>query len=67
VVGRDSLGRCLVGQRPLRIFEMLLREHLRDGFAVGFVVEAALLLERQRVLGLEGDERHVETGDGGLV
>ena len=35
------------------ILEMLLREHLRDGLAVGFVVEAALLLERQQVLGLE--------------
>ena len=46
-------GRRLVGMRPLLIFEMLLREHLRDGLAVGFVVEAALLLERQQVLGLE--------------
>ena len=52
--GRGGLGRGLVaGQRPLLILEMLLREHLRDGLAVGFVVEAALLLERQQVLGLE--------------
>ena len=39
------------------VFEMLLREHLRDGLAVGLVVEGALLLERQEVLGLEGRRR----------
>ena len=38
-----------------------------DGLAVGLVVEGALLLERQEVLGLEGDERHVKAGDCGLV
>ena len=41
------------------VFEMLLREHLCDGLAVGLVVEGALLLEREKVLGLEGDERQV--------
>jgi hypothetical protein len=42
-----GLSGCPVRLRALPVFEMLLREYLRDGLAVRLVVEGPFLLLRQ--------------------